>query len=420
MMNPESSAPMPLAYTVWSGMDDAATVVNEYSVLSIPAFWSGVRFLSETLGSLPKAVYQRRGNARQPVAHSQNKLLSRRANRYSTPFVTFETWHSHAIIYGNGYLLIDRDPKTAAPIGYYNLNPQSVMPFRYDGQQWYLVKNGATNKDGRLTNAVFAASDILHLPGLGFDGMCGYPVIFLMQEALELSRNIQRFASRYLRKGTQIQGSVEIPGTATKEQIDAIVDRLRRSHNGLEADYTFTVLTGGASLKNATIPPEQSQLLQSRQFAVSDICRILRIPPHLVYDLSRATWANIELLGIEVVKYSLRPWVEKAEQELSCKLLTESEQDNGMFIHYSVDSLMRGDTATQTSTTLSLVNGGIITANEGRANLDLPPSTDPTADKLRVPVNFPIASAPNPAPATPAAAANVPDTAGEDQSFAHA
>lgn len=414
----------PTAITVYDGTGPAALAgINEYSVLSIPAFWSGVRFLSETLASLPKAVYQRDGNSRTPMTHQQNRLLSRQANRFNTPFTVFETWHAHAVIHGNGYLFIDRDQATAKPVGYYNLNPEIVVPFRYDGQQWYMVRNG-TMKDGRPANLILPAADILHLAGLGFDGMLGYPVISLMAESLELARNGQRFASRYLKKGTQIQGSIEIPAQATKEQIDAIINRLSQSHNGIDSNYTFTVLTGGAKLNNGTIPPEQSQLLQSRQFSVLDMCRILRVPPHIVYDLSRATWANIESMGIEVVKYSLYPWVQKAEQELSLKLLTAEEQDNGLFIRYAVDNLMRGDAATQTSTTLSLVNGGIITANEGRANLDLPPSTDPTADKLRVPVNFPIASAPDAKPIEPTKPQNppkspdVPDTAGEEQDFA--
>src|SRR3954467_1777380 len=94
----EQVSAIPTAINVWSGGlgDPAAAVVNEYSVLSIPAFWSGVRFLSETLASLPKTVYRRGGSARQPVDHPQNKLLARKSNLYSVPFVVFETWHSHA------------------------------------------------------------------------------------------------------------------------------------------------------------------------------------------------------------------------------------------------------------------------------------------------------------------------------------
>jgi len=394
---------------VWSGAmtDPASAVVNEYAVLSIPAFWSGVRFLSETLASLPKSVYRRIGSARQPVEHAQNKLLARKANPYSIPFVVFETWHSHAVIHGNGYLFVKRDPNTNAPTGYYNLNPQAVTPFRYNGQQWYLVRGG-TSESVKADNVILTAADVLHLPGLGFDGMTGYPVVWLMYEALELARNSQRFASRYLRRGTQVQGSIEIPGTATKEQIDAIVDRLRRTHAGIDSDYSFTVLTGGAKLNNSTIPPEQSQLLQSRQFVVLDMCRILRVPPHVVYDLGRATWSNIESMGIDVVRYSLRSWIEKAEQELSSKILTQKEQDDGYYVRYSVDSLLRGDTNTQTQTTLSLVNGGVITANEGRARLDMGPLSDPAADQLRVPVNFPVTTTTD-KPADPPAAPSNPE-----------
>lgn len=425
MMNvsdiPQTESTAPVAINVWSGAlgDPAAAVVNEYSVLSIPSFWSGVRFLSETLASLPKAIYRRQGDARQRVDnHPQTKILSRKANQYATPFVVFETWHSHAIIHGNGYLFVARDPRTSAPTGYFNVNPLAVTPFRYDGAQWYLVRAGM-REDGKPKNLILPAADVLHLPGLGFDGMIGYPIVWLMYEALELARNSQRFASRYLKRGTQVQGAIEIPGSATKEQIEVIVDRLRRAHSGLDNDYSYTVLTGGAKLNNATIPPEQSQLLESRQFAVIDMCRILRVPPHVVYDLGRATWSNVESMGLEAVRYSLRSWVEKAEQELSSKLLTEAEQDQGLYVRYSVDALLRGDTKTQTSNVLSLVNGGVITANEGRGMLDLAPLDDPSATKLRVPVNFPVPEADtkpadNPSdepsksdpPAAPAAGAN--------------
>ncbi|MBV8782222.1 MAG: phage portal protein, partial [Phycisphaerae bacterium] len=381
----------PLAINVWSGAlgDPAGAVVNEYSVLSIPAFWSGVRFLSETLAGLPKSIFQIVGQAPQRTFHPQNKLLSRRPNQYTTPFTVFETWHSHALIHGNGYLFVARDQRTNSPIGYYNLCPTAVMPFRYDNQQWYLVRGGKDGQ-GRPQNLILPAADVLHLPGLGFDGMVGFPVVWLMYESLELARNSQRFASRYLKRGTQLQGSVEIPGTATKEQIDLILDRLRRGHSGIESEYSFTVLTGGAKLNNNTIPPEQSQLLQSRNFAVSDMCRILRVPPHIVYEMKDAKWGNIEQMSIEVVKYSLLPWVQKAEQELTLKLLTDAEQDAGYYVRYSVDALLRGDTTTQARNVLALVNGGVVTANEGRAALDLAPLPDPAASQLRIPVNNPV------------------------------
>lgn len=134
---PTTESTPPVTVNVWSGAlsDPAAAVVNEYSVLSIPSFWSGVRFLSETLAGLPKAIYKNDGEARQWTAHPQNKLLGRKANNYSVPFIVFETWHSHAIIHGNGYLFVTRDPRTSAPTGYYTLNPTAVTPFRYQNAQ---------------------------------------------------------------------------------------------------------------------------------------------------------------------------------------------------------------------------------------------------------------------------------------------
>jgi HK97 family phage portal protein len=399
---------------VWSGQlsDPAGAIVNEYSVLSIPAFWRAVRFISETLAGLPKQVFRRDGDARQPIQHPQNRLLSLKPNPFQVSFVLWETWHSHALIYGNGYIAIVRDPRTTAPTAYHLLNPNQVTPFRYQGAQWYLVR-GYRDAKGKPTELILPGADVLHLPGLGFDGMVGFPVVWLMYEALELARNSQRFASRYLRRGTQIQGAIEIPGTATKEQIETIIDRLQRSHSGIEnSNYGYTVLTGGAKLSNTTIPPEQSQLLQSRQFAVIDICRIIGVPPHVVFDLTRATFQNVEAMQIEVAKFSILPWVQKCEQITTSTLLTTAEQEQGLYVNYSMDALLRGDTKTQVQNVLALVNGGLFTANEGRAMLDRSAHRDPDADKLRIPVNFPVVATDDAPPDKPNTEQPPPNTDG--------
>ncbi len=367
-------------------------IVNEWSVLTLPSFYRGVNFLAQTLASLPKAIYRERGPSCQPAKHPLNKILQHKANSYlQTPFVLFETFMAHAIIHGNGYQYIDRDEKTNAVKGLYNVNPQCVTPFRYLGQQWYYVAGGTPDNDEKKS-VILPASSVNHLPGLGFDGMCGYPLIFLMAEALDLARNTQKFAGRYLRSGTQMAGAIEVPATATNDQVAAIQAAIKSRHGGISSPNgsDLMVLSGGAHLSNTTINPEQSQLLESRQFSVVDMCRILGVPPHVVYEMSKATWANVELMGMELVKYSLCSWIEKSEQELSGKLLTDAEQAAGYYVRYDVASLLRGDTKTETDTTLALVNGGLITANEGRARLEMSPLDDPTANALRIPVNFPV------------------------------
>lgn len=360
---------------------------NEYSALTLPAFYSAVRFISETLASLPKAVYRRTGTVREQIEHPVTRLMSRKINPFTTPIVVWETWIAHAVVHGNGYLHIRR-AAGQQPQALTNIDPETVTPFRVlEGEamgQWYQVR-------ARGKNYILPASDVLHLPGLGFDGMCGYPVVQLMAETLELAKNTQKFGAKFLKKGTQLQGSIEIPAIATKEQVEQIQEGLRRNHTGIESQSSFVVLSGGATLKNTTLSPQSSQLLESMNFSVTDICRMLRVAPQHVYQLDRATWGNAEVMGMETVKYCLRSWIEKSEMELMSKLLTEREQDSGLYIRFDIDALLRGDTV-QNEILVKQVNGGIRTANEARYLLDLPPDPDPTSNKLRVPVSFPVPS----------------------------
>jgi HK97 family phage portal protein len=375
-------------------------VVNEYAAMAIPAFYSGVRFIVETLASLPKGVFMDGVGVRTPkLKHPVSKILARSINPIQIPFVFWETLFHHAVVWGNGYAYVKRsanlDPKAI-----YNVSPEQVTPFLFlpegedEPQKWYFVRGAGADGGGQIVSS----ADMIHIPGLGFDGLCGYPAVYLLSETLEGSRNAARYGRKFLKKGTQVRGSIEIPGTMNKDQISELQDRIRRQHSGLEDTSLDTmVLTNGATFKNNTVPPEQSQLLETMNFNVLDVCRILRIPPHIVYELSGATWGNIEFLGIEVVKYSLRAWIEKAEEALGDSLLTEVEKDTGLAIYFAVDHLMRGDTATL-STTLNLqVNNGLRTVNEARRELDLAPDADPASDKLRVPINFPVPGLTDPA-----------------------
>lgn len=391
----------PVVYTVYGSDVMPATAINEFSALQLPAMWSGIRWISSTMARFPKAVYKRAGELSQPVTHPVTKLLTRKINEYTFPMQAWETWYHHAVIFGNGYLLVKRD-QSYKPTGLYNVMPETVTPFRVlDGAaqgQWYLIQN-------RGNNAIVPASDMCHLPGLGFDGLMGYPIVLLMTEALELARNAQKFSAKYLRKGTQIQGSIEIPVTATKEQVQQIVDMLRNRHSGIDSDYSFAVLTGGAHLNNTTIPPQQSQLLESMKDSDVRICQILRIPPHLIYRTEGEKYNSIESQGLDAIRYSLGEWLEKSEQTLTSKLLTEAEQDAGLVVLYDTDAISRGDSNSRTDNLLKQLNGGIITANQARAALNMPALDEPEADKLRIPVSFPVANQIGQQPAQPAPAA---------------
>lgn len=366
--------------TVYGTTAVAPTVINEWAVLGIPAVWRAVGWISETLAGLPKAVWQQTGNLYQRVdTHPLNKILARKINPTCTPFVFWQALYGHSVIWGGGYGIIGRrsafDP---AVTGIYTVTPDRVLPFRLlsDGSQWYKV-------DG--AELPVPAADVIHIPGFGYDGMCGYPLVQVFYELFEWARNAQKFGAKYLKKGTQVQGSIELPAGAKKEQIDAIHDALARRHQGIDGEYTYVVLSGGASLKNTTIPPQQSQLVETTKALVLDIARAMNVPPWYLFELGEAKWANVEQQALDAVRYSLRPWIEKSEEELTAKLLTPAEQDAGLVVRIDVDDLIRGDSKTLTDTTLAKVNAGVLSVNEGRAVFGYAPHADPKANELRTP-----------------------------------
>lgn len=379
----------PLVYSVYGQDFMPATAINEFSALQLPAMWSGIRWISSTMAAFPKRVIKRDGEVSIPIHnHPVNRILNTLINPFTFPMQVWETWQHHATIFGNGYIIIKRDPKTYKPQALFNVMPETVTPFRVlDGDamgQWYLCTSNGKR-------CVVPASDMLHLPGLGFDGLQGYPIVLLMQEALEFARNAQRFGSRFFKKGTQIQGAIEFPANATKEQMEMTRAWLRANHSGMESDYGFMFTVGG-KITNNTIPPEQSQLIQTMKFSTTQLCQILRVPPHILFETDNLKANTIEAMGRDAVTYSLGEWLNKSSQILTRCLLTDSEINNNLIIELDVESLLRGDSAAYTDQTLKLLNGGVITANESRKRHNLPPVDNKEADQLRIPVSFPLAN----------------------------
>lgn len=368
--------------------------INEYTAMTVPAFWRGVRFLAETLAGLPRAVYRRVGESRlKDQSHPVTRLLSRKINSVSRPFTVFETLYHHAIVWGNGYLFVQRD-SSFAPIGLLNVNPEIVTPFVSDGAKWYWLDVGtskipegvtAVEIEGRR-GVVIPDTDMIHVAVLGFDGIRGYPLVQLMRTALSVGKAAERHAEKYFRSGSVMRGTIEVPGRLTDEQKAAMRESLRQ-FKGVDGNsaYDYMILEASAKLNNAVIPNETSQLIENRRFTVVEVAQMLGVNPIFLYDLGRATWGNSEQMGVEVVKYSLTSWIEKTEEELSAKLLAEEEQDAGAYVRINVDGLLRGDQASRTQNIVTLVNNGLVTPNWAAAVLDLPP-LGPDGDKLRIPV----------------------------------
>ena len=363
-------------------LDASATTragdVGERQALTLPAFWSAVNWLASTIATLPRSVYRKAGDSREPAKYPSNRCLGLQANRNATAVVADEVWVAHAVVFGNGYQLLERDARGYV-VGRHGLPPDKVEPVRVAGETYYRVDDLERDEQGRPRPGVVPASEMLHLRGLGFDDLKGYPVVRLMSEALSVGLYQQKHASKFAERGTMYGLSLEIPGEISPDKLAKMIASIRAWKANPEG---IPVLHGGAKLAQNAITPDDAKLIESRAFSIDDVCRILRVPPHMVYNLGRATWGNAEQMGREVVQYSLASWLRKIEQEMTVKLLSEAEISRGLYVYCNTRALLRGDPKAEADTLLAKVSGGLMTQNEARALMELPPV--PGGDVLRV------------------------------------
>jgi len=374
--------------------------LSAYSVMSIPAYRRAVTFLCENLASFPKRV-EKEGAKDGALDHPLNKMLKRRPNQLQNPFIFWRTLFYHATgPAANGYARIERDGVTSAPIAIHNWMPDRVVPFRFDAADGQGMQQYYYSRD---ENRIYYAADVIHLQGLGYDGQIGTDQVCQHAETFTHAATLTTYQVQYLSKGTVLRGAIEVPGSMDDPQIQQMRGVLRK-FRGAEGEDDILILTDSAKLNNATTNPDDSQLVEQVSGSTKAVAQITGVPPEFLFEQSEAKYNNnVEQAGQNVVRYCFRPWIEQAEDELTFKLLTPAEQDAGYSICINADALLRGDTKTQTDVVTAQVDGGIRTPNEGRSLLNLPPSTDPEANKLK---RSGDTSPPSPATAPPERVAN--------------
>lgn len=368
-----------------SGYDAAGAIppipISAYSVLSVPAYYRAITFLSANLASFPRTVRRDGTRAKSGEdAHPLARLLGRRPNGYQNGTQLWRTLFFHACHTGNGYVEIER-PDGRTPGALHNLLPEDVTPFRYrpEGgrtvEQWYFLHPG---------NRAIPAADVIHLQTVGYDGMGGTNPIALHGGTFQRASTIDRYQTRYLSRGTVLRGSIEFAKPVPSDKKQEIRAYLRGNFQGDTAEQDILLLDDGATFKNVTTTPRDSQLLEHAVYSTKQIAQITGVPPQFLYEFAESKYNNsIEQMGQDVVRYTFRPWVEQAEDELTVKLLSEADQRSGYSVNLDPDALLRGDTKAVAGVAVATTAGGVTTRNEARATLGLPPDADPESDKLK-------------------------------------
>jgi len=357
--------------------------VTEQSALKFSAVWACIRILSEGLASLPLEVYERTADGRKSAsAHPVRRLLHDQPNDNMTSFVFRETVQSHAVSWGNGYAFIEH--KNGRPFALHPLMPDVTTVDRTDGKIVYKTKVNGQKVD-------LDPVEVLHIPGLGFDGMKGYSPIKMASDSIGIGLAIQQFGGRFFSQGQQPSGVLSVPGTLKDGQASNMREQWQSLYSGTENAHRVAVLEGEAKYQPITISPEDAQTLETRKFQITDIARIFRVPPHMLADLEGATFSNIEQQSLEFVVHSLRPWLVRWEQEINRKLFSESERKK-YFVEFNVSGLLRGDIASRYAAYAIGKQWGWLSTNDVRKKENLNPVDG--GDVYLVPLNMADQAAP--------------------------
>lgn len=330
-------------FSLLFGRTTSGKTVNERTALQTTAVYACVRILSETIASLPLHVYRyTEGGKAKDTEHVLYTLLHDEPNPDMTSFVFRETLMSHLLIWGNAYSQILRD-RSGQVIGLYPLLPDQMSVHRSEKGKLFYFYNRYEEDNPNFQekgSIVLSQEEVLHIPGLGFDGLIGYSPIALAKNAVGMTLACEEYGASFFGNGANPGGVLEHPGILKDPA--KVRDSWNAVYQGTRNAHKVAVLEEGMSYKQIGIPPEEAQFLETRKFQINEIARLFRIPPHMVGDLEKSSFSNIEQQSLEFVKYTLDPWVVRFEQALKKSLLLPEEKKTH-FIKFNVDGLLRGD-----------------------------------------------------------------------------
>lgn len=376
-----SNWPGPEAAVWGQNKVSSGVYVSEETALNYSAVFSAVSIISADISSLPLMLFKRLANGGKDryEDHRLYPLLHDMPNPEMTSMVFRETLQAHALLWGNAYAEIERD-KTNRPIALWPLTPDRVTPVRdgRNGPLRYRVVNGS--------DMVYLEPErILHVPGLGFDGICGYSVVAKARESMGLGLAAERFGGAFFGNGASMGGVITYPGDPPIQVKKENRETLAKRHEGVDNAHRMLALYGGAKYERIGIPPDDAQFLETRVFQVRDVARWFKLPPHKLADLADATFSNVEQQNTDYYISCLRPWLEKWEQELERKLIAPLERRQ-QFVEHVVEGFLRADATGRAALEKAHFEIGATTPNEIRNS----ENRDPIAggDRSFVPLNM--------------------------------
>lgn len=354
--------------------------VNEHTALQTIAVFACVRVLSEALASIPLVVYKRMngGGRERATNHPLYTLLHDLPNPRMTSFTMRQIMMAHVATWGNAYADIQRNKASGKIEAIFPLRPDRmrIQVNEVTGELIYIYTVGGVER-------LLYPENVLHIVGLGFDGIKGYSVIGMAREGIALTQATEEYGARYFGNGARPGGILSHPNKLSDPAYERLKKSFSEEHQGLDNAHKMKILEEGMEYTQIGLPPEDSQFLETRKYQRSEIASLFLVPPHMIGDLEKSAFSNIEQQSINFVVNTMRPWFVLWEQTLNWKLLNS---DPKTYCEFLIDALLRGDSTARAAFYTSMFMIGVYSQNDIRSKENENPI--PGGDKYYVPLNM--------------------------------
>ena len=359
----------------------AGVSVSEESSLRYSAVFACVRVLSETVAQLPLHVYQRLPQGKERASnYPLYRLLHDEPNPLMTSFEFREALQGHLALWGNAYCEIEYNG-AGRVVALWPLRPDMMQEVRRNADDTlsYLYQL----PDGK--QVLLPGWQVWHIRGLSPDGITGYSPIGLARQAIGLGLAAEEFGARFFGNDARPGGVLQHPGVLGDDAAQRLARSWESRHGGLARSHRVAILEEGMTYQQIGVPPEDAQFLETRKFQRSEIAGLFRVPPHLIGDLERATFSNIEHQSIQFVEYTMMPWLVRWEQAINLRLIPPKEQKK-YYAEFLVDGLKRGDLGSRYTAYAVARQNGWMSANDIRELENMNPVDG--GDVYLVPLNM--------------------------------
>lgn len=357
--------------------------IDQITAMKYSAVFGCVRVLSETLANTPIMLYKKLPNGERVESNdlSVYDVLHNAPNTEMSPF-NFKEMCMTSLNLGGNAVCQKLVNKSGELVGLYpyNYNCVSINRDSATKKLVYSITQGTKSND-------LQREEVLHIPGISLNGITGLSPIEYAASAIRLGLSYEQFGVNFYKNGANSTGAFKHPGSLEEEAYQRLKKELKTNYTGLKNTGTPMLLEDGLEFQPFTINPIDAQLLQSKSFQIEDICRIYRVPMHLVQDLSHATFSNIEQQSLEFVMYTMLPWFKRWEDNMNMQLLSPKERKAGYYAEFNSDVLLRGDTASRAVYYAQGRQWGYLSVNDIR-RLENMSSIGPPGDIYMQPLNM--------------------------------